>query len=269
MTPPDSTTDTVLAVDSLKVTFGSREVIRNLSISLPRGRIHTIIGPNGSGKTTLLRAVSRNLKPAAGSVFLNGKSIHEMTPKAIARQMAVLSQVHNAMSDVSVSELVAYGRFAHREWWKGKSAEDSGIVDWALERTGITDFAHQKINTLSGGERQRAWIAMALAQKPQLLLLDEPTTFLDISHQLDVLDLISGLNKEEGITILMVLHDINHAIRFSDELVVLKDGELYARGLPDKILDPCLLREVFNIEGDLYADAVTGKPLFYPRRVVR
>jgi iron complex transport system ATP-binding protein len=262
-------TEAILNVENLKVRFNSREIIRDLSLSVQRGRIHAIIGPNGSGKTTLLRAISRNLKPARGVVYLNGGNIHKMKSRAIARQMAVLSQVHNGMSDITVRELVAYGRFAHREWWRGKGEDDNAIVAWALERTNITDFQHQKINTLSGGERQRAWIAMAIAQKPQILLLDEPTTFLDISHQIDVLELISGLNKEEGITILMVLHDINHAVRYADELLVMKDGELHARGAPEQILRPELMREVFNIEAAIVTDTESGKPMFHARKVVR
>jgi iron complex transport system ATP-binding protein len=261
--------DAVLAVENLRVRFGSRDIIRNLSLNVFRRRIHSIVGPNGSGKTTLLRAISRNVKPAGGVVYLNGKNIEHMKPKSIARQMAVLSQVHNGMSDVTVSELVAYGRFAHREWWRGKADDDNSVVEWALEKTRVSQFRDRKINALSGGERQRAWIAMALAQKPQILLLDEPTTFLDIRHQLDVLELIAGLNQEEGITILMVLHDINHAIRYSDEVLVMQEGDLYARGLPDQILDPVLMREVFKIEGSVLTDPDSGKPMFYPQRVVR
>jgi iron complex transport system ATP-binding protein len=182
--------------------------------------------------------------------------------------MAVLSQVHNGMSDVTVRELVAYGRFAHREWWRGKAGDDNDIIAWAIERTNLTECDNRKVNTLSGGERQRAWIAMAIAQKPQILLLDEPTTFLDISHQIEVLELVAGLNKEEDITILMVLHDINHAARYSDELIVIKEGDLYARGAPGEILETGLMRDVFNVEAEIAEDSETGRPVFHARRVV-
>jgi iron complex transport system ATP-binding protein len=211
----------VLNVEHLKVRFSAREIISDFSLPVYQGKVYSIIGPNGSGKTTLLRAISRNLKPAGGRVYLNGSNIFKMKSKAIARQMAVLSQVHNGMSDITVRELVTFGRFAHRDWWRGRSDDDNRIVDWAIDRTNLQEYDNRKINTLSGGERQRAWIAMAIAQKPQILLLDEPTTFLDISHQIEILELLSGLNREEGITILMVLHDINHAARYSDEMIVL------------------------------------------------
>ena len=258
----------VLNIEHLKVRFSTREIIRDFSLPIYHGKIYSIIGPNGSGKTTLIRAISRNLKPAGGRVYLNGSNIFKMKSKAIARQMAVLSQVHNGMSDITVRELVTYGRFAHRDWWQGKSDDDNHIVDWAIERTNLTEYDNRKINTLSGGERQRAWIAMAIAQKPQILLLDEPTTFLDISHQIEVLELVSGLNREEGITILMVLHDINHAARYSDELIVMKNGNLHARGVPWEILEPGLMQEVFKVEAEISEDTATGKPVFHARRVV-
>ena len=259
----------ILSIENLKVRLNSREIISDFSLSIERGKIHSIIGPNGSGKTTLLRAISRNIRPTHGIVYLNGTSLKKMKAKTIACQMAVLSQVHNGMSDVSVRELVAYGRFSHREWWRSNNTDDNEIVDWALERTNITAFENQKINTLSGGERQRAWIAMAIAQKPEILLLDEPTTFLDISHQIEVLELIAGLNREENITILMVLHDINHAAQYSDEIIVMKEGALHSRGKPEEILEASVLRDVFNIEASIYQDEETGKPMFLARKVVR
>jgi iron complex transport system ATP-binding protein len=259
----------LLTIEHLKVRFNTAEIIKDFSTCIHQGKIYSIIGPNGSGKTTLLRTISRNINPAGGQVFLNGSDIFQMRYKAIARQMAVLSQVHNDMSDISIRELVTYGRFAHRDWWKGTNEDDNKIVDWAIKRTNLTEYDYRKINTLSGGERQRAWIAMAIAQKPQILLLDEPTTFLDISHQLEVLELVSDLNREEGITILMVLHDINHAVRYSDELIVLKDGDLYAQGKPWDVLNISLLQDVFHVEANITEDKQSGKPVFHARKVVQ
>jgi len=261
--------NTVLNIEHLKVRFNSREIIADLSLQIHRGKIYAIVGPNGSGKTTLLRAISRNVRPSFGRVYLNGSNIFKMKFKAIARQMATLSQVHDGMSDGTVNELVTYGRFAHREWWQGKRSDDKEIVAWAIERTKLNGYENRKTNTLSGGERQRAWIAMAIAQKPQILLLDEPTTFLDISHQLEVLELVVGLNNEEGITILMVLHDINHAARYADELIVMKGGRIFAKGPPWEILEPSLMREVFNVEAEIATDRETGRPLFLARKVIR
>lgn len=260
--------NTILKAENLKVKFNKKEIIGDFSIPLPEGKIYSIIGPNGSGKTTLLRALSRNVKPSKGKVYLNGENIYKMKFKHIARQMAVLSQVHNGMSDVSVRELVSYGRFAHKDWWQGRDESDSEIVEWAIKRTNMCEYKDRKINTLSGGERQRAWIAMAVAQKPQVLLLDEPTTFLDISHQIEVLELISSLNKEEGITILMVLHDINQAARYSNELFVIKSGALYASGIPEQIINSELMKEVFNVEADILKNPHNGKPFFHARKVV-
>ena len=185
----------------------------------------------------------------------------------MARKMAVLYQSNSTMSDATVRELVQYGRFAHKEWWKGTAEGDNQIVDWALEKTGMRSFEKRKLNTLSGGERQRAWIAMAIAQKPALLLLDEPTTYLDISHQLEIMELVAKLNREEGITIVMVLHDINHAARYSDELIVMKKGRIYKQGEPWSILEGEVLRNVFRVEASVTRDEDTQKPVFYAKRV--
>jgi len=258
----------VLAAENIQVKIKDKQIIDDISFSIEPGKIYSIIGPNGSGKTTLLRAISRNLKPNHGSVYLKGKNIFKSPSKHTARIMAVLTQVHSGMNDVTVSQLISYGRFAHRDWWKGKEQQDSEIIDECIEKTNLTEFRNRKINTLSGGERQRAWIAMALAQKPELLIMDEPTTFLDISHQLEVMELISKLNQEGSITILMVLHDINHAARFSDELFVIKEGKLYAKGRPWEIINPKLLQEVFNVEASITEDEEMKKPIFYAKRVI-
>lgn len=258
----------ILRAENISVEIKNKEIIRNLNLSIDKGKIYSIIGPNGSGKTTLLRVLSRNLKPKKGKVLLKQKNIFKLNTKTVARTMAVLSQTNNGMTDVTVRNLIVYGRYAHKEWWRGKSNEDKKIVDWAIERTNLKKLEKRKLNTLSGGERQRAWIAMAIAQGPEILLLDEPTTFLDISHQLEVLELVSSLNKENDITILMVLHDINQAARYSDEIIVIKDGELYKQDNPWNIVNDITLKKVFKVQSSFTKDLDTGKPIFYPKKVI-
>ncbi len=223
----------ILDLQNITVGYKGKNVIDNLNLQIVKGKIVAVVGPNGCGKTTLLRTAGRSLKPESGRVLLDGQDIFQMKTKEVAQKMAVLSQANETMSDVTVTNLVRYGRFAHKQWWQGASREDTRIVDWAIAKTGLSTLARRKINTLSGGERQRAWIAMALAQKPEILLLDEPSTYLDIAHQLEILELIAGLSREEGLTILMVLHDINHAVRFADQLVVLQNrGGVALQGDP-------------------------------------
>lgn len=259
----------ILEVHNIEVKINKKVIIPKFSMKLKRGKVYSIIGPNGCGKTTLLRAISRNIKVNTGNVILNGENIFKIHTKKVAKTMAVLSQNHNNMNDVSVRQLVAYGRYAHRNWWESNNSDDKEIIDDAIQKTNLNTLENRKINTLSGGERQRAWIAMAIAQKPQILFLDEPTTFLDISHQLEILELVSKLNKEDGITILMVLHDINHAAKYSDELIVMKDGMLYSNGEPWSILQSDVLSKVFNVYAEITMDEETDKPIFYAKRVCR
>jgi len=258
----------ILRAKNLCVSYKEVDVIEHIDLEIEKGKIYSIIGPNGSGKTTLIRALSRNLKPKTGQVLLEDVNVIRMNSRQVARKMAVLGQNNHTMSDVTVKNLVQYGRYAHKEWWKGSDSADNKIVDWAIEKTGLMNMQNRRINTLSGGERQRAWLAMSLAQKPQILLLDEPTTYLDISHQLEILELVLRLNKEEGITIVMVLHDINHAARYSDELIVVKDRKIFKKGDPWTILESKVLREVFGVETEITLDKETNKPVFYARKVV-
>ncbi len=259
----------IITTKDVSIHIKDKQIIKDISIDIERGKIYSIIGPNGSGKTTLLRAISRNLKPTKGRVHLNGADVFKTPTRDVARTMAVLTQSHANMNDVTVRQLISYGRFAHKSWWKGGQVEDVEIVDSCLEITGLTDLQEHRLSTLSGGESQRAWIAMALAQKPQILILDEPTTYLDISHQIEVLELVKRLNEEEGITILMVLHDINHAARYSDELIIIKEGGLYNCGEPWKMLTKEILQDVFNVEAVITKDEETDKPLFYAKRVMK
>lgn len=258
----------IMEIKGLSVSFKNNKIIDQLDLDIEKGKIYGIIGPNGCGKTTLIRAMSRSLRPQAGKILLSGSDIFKTRTKNVAKKMAVLYQSNSTVSDANVRELVHYGRFAHKEWWRGSAAEDTRIVDWALEKTGLAEFEKRKLNTLSGGERQRAWIAMAIAQKPEVLLLDEPTTYLDISHQLEIMELVTRLNKEEGITIVMVLHDINHAAGYSDELIVMKEGRIFSQGAPWTILESDVLKSVFHVEAQIIRDKDTDRPVFYAKKRV-
>jgi iron complex transport system ATP-binding protein len=255
-----------LAADQLSVGFGDQTVIHQLSLAVEQGEILSLIGPNGSGKSTLLKSLSRSLKPSEGSVWLDGRDLHSYSAKKLACQLAMLHQGSATPSDLTVRDLVAYGRFPYQNWWHGDAPENLKILEWALTQTGLLPLASRQIKTLSGGERQRAWIAMALAQKPRLLLLDEPTTYLDISHQLEILDLIRRLNQEQAITIVMALHDLNYAARYSDTVAVLSQGNLYAVGRPDAVITPKTLREVFGVEADVWLDG-NGRPVCLAQRL--
>lgn len=258
----------ILETKNLCAGYKDHPVIEGIDLQFEKGKIYSIIGPNGCGKTTLMRAISRNRRPTSGQVLLHGEDIFRMNTKRVARHVAMLSQHNITPGDITVRALVSYGRYAHREWWKGQTGEDQHTVDWALSRTGMSDFSNRKINALSGGELQRAWIAMSIAQKPEILLLDEPTTYLDIAHQLEIMELIAKLNREEGITIIMVIHDINHAARYSDELVVLHDRKISRQGDPWTLLRGNVLEDVFHVEADITKDQESGTPIFYARKVV-
>jgi len=257
----------IMEIRNLSISYRDSRIIDNMDLSIERGRIYSIIGPNGCGKTTLIRAMSRSLRPQKGQILLDGSDIFKMGTKNVAKKLAVLYQNNSTMSDATIRELVQYGRFAHKQWWKGSTEQDTEIVEWAIAKTGLGEFEKRKINTLSGGERQRAWIAMAIAQKPEILLLDEPTTYLDISHQLEIMELVAKLNREEGITVVMVLHDINHAARYSDELVVIKDRRIFKRGDPWTVIESEVLKSVFRVEAQIIRDADIDKPVFYARKV--
>lgn len=257
-----------LIVENLNVNYGDKKIVKNVNFQINSGEIVTIIGPNGSGKSTLIKAISRCLKPAEGSVYLDKVDINKINTKEIARKLAVLPQVKNVSSDVSVEELVSYGRYPHLKFGKRLCKEDSDIVEWALEKTGLIEMRKRFVTTLSGGERQRAWIAMSLAQKPKILLLDEPTTYLDISYQLEVLELVKELNETLGITVAMVLHDLNQAARYSDKILVINNGELCQYGTPDKIIKKCLLKDIFRIDADIYDDKINDCPYFIPKKTI-
>ncbi|MGE0058228.1 MAG: ABC transporter ATP-binding protein, partial [Dehalococcoidia bacterium] len=226
-------------------------VIEGLDIKVDEGEIVSLVGPNGSGKSTLLRALARVLKPKSGVVVLDGKSIAEWPTREVAKRLALLPQGPVLNAAMTVEELVWMGRSPHQGILGLPTAADRQAVELAIEETGIAPLAKRQVALLSGGERQRAWLAMAIAQQPRVLLLDEPTTFLDLNHQLEVLDLIRQLNRQHGLTVVMVLHDLNQAARYSSRICVLKDGRIYGEGAPEAILTPATLREVFQIEAQI------------------
>ncbi len=233
-----------------------------------KGEIVTIIGPNGSGKSTLVKAISRTLRIDQGDISLGGRNIENIPTKIIARKLAVLPQVKTISNDITVESLVSYGRFPHLGFRKRLGKVDNEIIKWAMEKTGIFPFKERNVMTLSGGERQRAWISMALAQKPSVLILDEPTTYLDVSYQMEVLELVKELNDTLGITVIMVLHDLNQAARYSDKIYVLMNGQVCRYGNPKEIMDSDLLRDVFRIEASIYEDKINHCPYFIPNKIV-
>lgn len=257
-----------IKVEKLKAYYGDKEVIKGMDFKIYDKEIVSIIGPNGSGKSTLLKAMSRCLKSFSGNVFLDGENIKKLNTELVARNLAILPQIKNAPEDITVEELVSYGRYPHLGFGKKLGKKDKELVDWAIRKTGLDSFRKRIISTLSGGERQRAWVGMALAQKPKFLLLDEPTTFLDISFQLEVLELVKELNETLNISVVMVLHDLNQAARYSDRIFVINDGCLCLSGTPDEVITDRLLKDVFNVDADIYEDHVNKCPYFIPRKMV-
>jgi len=254
-----------LVAQNITVGYGADPVVHDVSLDVPDGKVTTIIGPNGCGKSTLLRTLSRLLTPTSGTVRLDDEPIGSRSAKQLARTLALLPQSPVAPEGLLVRDLVGRGRHPHQRWFQQWSHGDEEIVTDAMRWTGILDLAHHPVDTLSGGQRQRVWIAMTLAQHTDLVLLDEPTTYLDLAHQVDVLGLVCRLNRERGATVVMVLHDLNLAVRFSDQLVVMHRGPIAAQGNPAEVLDAELLRDVFGLDADLVPDPRTGIPLVVPR----
>ena len=250
-----------LTGEAISIGYGDKAIVSDLTLEVPDGKITSIIGPNGCGKSTLLKALSRILNVQSGQVVLDGKNLHSTSTKEIAKKIAILPQSPDVADGLTVGELVSYGRYPHQKGFGRLSKKDKEEIEWALNVTGTHDFKYRAINDLSGGQRQRVWIAMALAQKTDIIFLDEPTTYLDISHQLEILELVQELNKEQGCTIIMVLHDINQAIRFSDHLIAMKAGDIVAQGETEQVLTNEILEEVFNIDAELSTDPRTGKPM--------
>lgn len=241
----------------------------NLDFSIPYKKITSLIGANGSGKSTVLKAMTRLIPAKHGAVYLDGQSIYQMRTRDVARKLAILPQNAQCPDGMTVKELVANGRFPHRNGMKGLTDEDHRIIRWAMDACNISEFSVREVDSLSGGQRQRVWISMALAQKTDILFLDEPTTFLDIAHQLDIMHLLVSLNKEQGVTIVMVLHDLNHAAMFSDNIVAICNGEKYCEGSPEQVIVPEVLRNVFNVESAKLVHPVLNTPLCLPYDLCR
>lgn len=253
-----------LIANDLSLGYGDRVIVEHLDLEIHTGVITTVIGPNGCGKSTLLRSLGRLLKPKAGLVMLDGRAISSMKTKEVARTLGMLPQAPTAPEGLTVADLVSRGRHPHQSWIRQWSSDDEAEVANALELTGVGDLADRPVDELSGGQRQRAWISMALAQGTDILLLDEPTTYLDLAHSIEVLDLVDRLHDELGRTIVMVLHDLNLAIRYSDRLIVMKQGEIITAGRPQDVISEQLLLDVFGLEAAVIDDPMSDRPLIVP-----
>ncbi|WDI02059.1 ABC transporter ATP-binding protein [Paenibacillus urinalis] len=253
-----------LETTGLSIAYEDRLIVEDLNIQIPQGKITALVGANGSGKSTILKTMARLMQPKAGQVLLDGKSIHKQSTREVAKQLAILPQNPTAPEGLTVTELVSYGRFPYQKGFGSLKEEDKKMVEWAIDATGLNEFHDRPIDQLSGGQRQRAWIAMALAQDTDILFLDEPTTFLDMAHQLEVLQLLEELNISSQRTIVMVVHDLNHATRYAHHMIAIKQGKAAAIGSPQEVMTTEVMREVFGIEADIITDPRTGVPLCLP-----
>lgn len=253
-----------LSTKELTLGFGEKIIIEDLDLTIPQGKITVLIGKNGCGKSTLLRSLARLLKPKQGKIYLDSKDITKLNTRDIAKKLSILPQAPQAPEGLTVYELVKQGRHPHRTLLKQWTEKDETAVQYALNCTNISDLADRPVDSLSGGQRQRAWIALTLAQQTETILLDEPTTYLDLAHQVDILDLLFELNETEGRTIVMVLHDLNLASRYADHIIALKDKQIYAQGNPEDIITPDLVHTVFDMPCQITCDPIFGTPLCIP-----
>lgn len=253
-----------LETRQLTLSYGEKNIIESLDLQIPRGKVTVFIGSNGSGKSTLLRSLARLLKPKGGAVLLEGKTIAKHSTKEVAKRLAILPQGPTAPEGLTVLQLVKQGRYPYQSWLQQWSEEDEKMVKQALEATQLTHLAHRTVDSLSGGQRQRAWIAMTLAQGTETILLDEPTTYLDMSHQIEILDLLDELNQKEKRTILMVLHDLNLACRYAHHIVAVHNQTVVAEGSPEEVMTVDLVRTVFQMECEITRDPLYGTPMCIP-----
>lgn len=253
-----------LEAKGLGLSYGGAFIFEDLNLSIPKGKITVFIGSNGCGKSTLLRSMARLLKPQRGSVLLDGREIAGMSTKEVARKLAILPQGPTAPEGLTVLQLVKQGRYPYQSWLKQWSREDEAVVQAALESTGMSELAERTVDSLSGGQRQRAWIAMTLAQETPVILLDEPTTYLDLTHQIEVLDLLYEMNDRDQRTIVMVLHDINLACRYAHHVVAIQDQQVYAEGSPEEVVTAGMLEDVFRMKASVIQDPLYGTPMCVP-----
>lgn len=257
----------MIKTSNLKVKYEKHEVISNFSFHAEKGEIVSILGPNGSGKSTILNAIAKFINHQDGMIYLEDGNMAKMGVKQVAKKLSVLSQVNTSPADFTVRDLIYYGRLPHKKWYEQNNEKDEKIVNWAIEETNLGKLCEKKVSALSGGERQRVWIALALAQEPKVLMLDEPTTYLDICHQIEVLELVKDLNRRLGLTIIMVLHDLAHAARYSDRVIVLRDGEMVANGKPEKVLTKELIKDVYHVDAYIANNEQMGGFAIYPVKI--
>jgi iron complex transport system ATP-binding protein len=254
-----------LRAEAVSLGYGGADVVRDLDVQIPDGQITVIVGANASGKSTLLRGLVRLLRPSAGSVLLDGRSVSDLRSIDVARVIGLLPQTPVAPDGITVADLVGRGRYPHQGWFRQWTGDDDEAVEQALEATGTADLAARPLAELSGGQRQRVWVAMALAQQTDVLLLDEPTTYLDIHHQIELLDLMTDLNRAAGTTVVMVLHDLNLACRYADHLIAMKDGAIVTEGLPTQVVTADVVEDVFGLSCHVMPDPVSRTPLVVPK----
>lgn len=259
-----TTTAPLLSTEALTVGYEQRIISENLNVRIPDGSFTVIVGPNACGKSTLLRALARLVRPRSGQVLLDGKSVASLPAKELARRLGLLPQSSIAPDGITVADLVARGRYPHQKLLRQWSAQDEAAVADAMQATGITPLSGRLVDELSGGQRQRVWVAMVLAQQTPLLLLDEPTTFLDIAHQIELLELCRDLNRHKGHTLVAVLHDLNHASRYANNIIAMKDGAVVAEGAPSDVITEALVEDVFGLPCRIIEDPVSGTPLVVP-----
>lgn len=254
-----------LMVEHLDVGYSDKTIISNVSLAIPQNKISVILGANGCGKSTLLKTISRLLMPQKGQIILDGKSISKIPPRQLAKTLGLLPQSPIVPEGIQVMDLICRGRFPYRQFLKSMTKEDFDSVNEAMEIMGITDLADRAVDELSGGQRQRVWIALSLAQQTDILLLDEPTTFLDIAYQVEILDMLTDLNRRHQTTIVMVLHDINLSARYADHLFAMKNGQLIAHGIPSEIITSKLMKNVYGLDCEVISDPVSHAPMILPK----
>lgn len=258
-----------IKVDHVKIQYDEHKIFDDLQLSIPLGKVTIFLGPNGCGKSTLLKAIARLLKPTAGGIYIDQEDVHKIPTKVLAKQLGILPQSPITPEGITVFDLVKQGRFPHHSLFSAWTKEDTEIVENALHLANVWDLKDRNVDSLSGGQRQRVWVAMCLAQNTDIILLDEVTTYLDMTHQIEVLDLVYKLNQEQQKTFILVLHDINMAVRYAEHLIVLKGGEVYAEGAPEDIMTKQLLSDVFEMDCEVIANPLDATPLIIPTVVGR